>query len=85
MEAGLSAPAKCAPLALGALALASRYAERRILRAVSETANPPGWSTPRFPAGHDIAVPTSDGAVLSVSIAGPERGPTAGGCRWGRR
>ncbi len=51
--------------------------EQRILLHIAATPDPPGWRTPLFPEGHEILVPASDGAVLSVAVAGPDDGPVA--------
>ena len=61
----------------GLLSVLAQIAEERMLRKIDSTPNPDGWKPPRFPDGHNIAVPVSDGAVLSIAIAGPDDGPVA--------
>ncbi len=59
------------------LNLLAQLLEQKILRAIASTPDPPGWRLPRFPDGHDLVVPASDGAVLNVTTAGPSEGPVA--------
>lgn len=55
-------------VALGALALAAR--RRRAQRSTEDE----GW--PELPDGRPLLVPSSDGATLAVSVAGPSAGRT---------
>ncbi len=58
--------------ASGAAVVAS---ERRLLRRMNEAPLPSRWSSPRFPEGSELMVPTDDGAELVVARAGAEHGP----------
>lgn len=49
-------------------------AERLMLRRLDATAPPDGWTSPRWPEGAVIMVPTDDGAELFVEISGPAGG-----------
>ncbi len=60
-----------------AIATAGAFAaERLMLRRIDATPSPAGWTTPRWPRGNEIMVPTDDGAELLVEVTGPESAAT---------
>jgi non-heme chloroperoxidase len=61
---------------LGVGVTAAALGERRVVRRLARNPAPEGWSSPRFPEGAEVMVPTDDGAELMVALAGPDDGPT---------
>lgn len=62
-----------ATVTVGSVAAAA--AERQVIHRLDRRPAPDGWTTPRFPPGIEVTVPTDDGAALTVAVAGPDDGP----------